>query len=260
MSLPFGLLAFVFFFGACIGSYLNVLILRLPEKRSTTIERSHCPHCKKLIYWYENIPLVSFLFLRGKCSGCETKISFMYPLVELICGVVAVVLLPNALNLNSMSEYLFHFSIFSVFLVIIAIDFKHYIIPNSLNLYLALVFLVHSVFYRPWTHWLMGGLVGSLFPLSVTYGFYLLRGKVGLGGGDIKLYGALGIFLGIQGVFLNLFLSCFLGALFTLFMMSLGKMDRNTPLAFGPYIVVVAFFQIFLPDQFNMVSRFIFPM
>jgi len=248
-----------FIFGACIGSYLNVLIIRLPLKKSTTLERSHCPQCHKLIYWYENIPVISFLILRGRCSGCKKKISIVYPVVEIFIGIISALLLPKQLNLTAFTNYLFYFSVFCSFFIIIIIDLKHHIIPNVVNIYLAALFFVHSFFYTSWGHWLVGGLVGALFPLAVTYMFYLLRGKIGLGGGDIKLYGALGIFLGPLGIFMNLFLSCFLGSIISLALMALGKMNKNTPMAFGPFIVVVAFAQMFFPDQFGLLSRFLFP-
>jgi leader peptidase (prepilin peptidase) / N-methyltransferase len=192
-----------------IGSFLNVLILRIPCGENFVSERSKCTSCGTLIKWYENIPILSYLFLLGKCSKCKAKISLQYPLVEIFIGLVSVFLMPKYFTIEVLGSYLFFFSIFCALFVHFIIDIRHKILPDGINIYLALLFLIYSSINYNYKFWLIGGLIGFLFPLAVTYAFYLLKNKVGLGGGDIKLYGALGIILGPAGILYNIFFSLF---------------------------------------------------
>lgn len=241
---------FVFIFGAIIGSFLNALIYRIPNEISIATPRSRCPHCSKLISWFENIPIVSFLFLRGKCSGCHNPIGIRYPLVELMVGLFSFYFFPKSLDPMLLSKFLLKLSIFSCFVVHFFIDVKHKILPNSVNIYLAIVLLTLAFLEFNWRHIFLGGAIGLLFPLTITWLFYILRGQIGLGGGDIKLYGALGLYLGPVGIIYNLFLSCFVGAFFSLLLIALKKMTKDNPIAFGPFILLVAFAQIFFPREF----------
>lgn len=237
-----------------IGSFLNAVIYRLPRKINIAVPRSHCTKCKKLIYWYENIPVLSYIFLRGKCSKCKEPYSIMYPLIELFIGLVSVALIPNTFSSIGLMYYFLYFSLFCALFCHFVIDIKHQILPDSINIYLAVGFLcIAFLKYSP-TYYLVGALIGFLFPYSVTLAFYYLKGQQGLGGGDIKLYAALGIVLGPVGIINNIFLSCFFGALFSLIMMSIGKMSRNSKLAFGPFIIIVAVFQIYFPALFRQFS------
>ncbi|MCR9203693.1 MAG: prepilin peptidase [Halobacteriovoraceae bacterium] len=242
---------FSFLFGICIGSFLNAVIYRLPKGISLSASRSHCPGCDKLIFWYENIPLISWIFLRGKCSGCSAKISIQYPFIELLVGVFALLVTPMQYSGFQIYYYFFYVSVFATFVAMFFIDLKHKLLPNSLNIYLAIILFSKVVMNKGYDHWLLGAAIGVLFPLGVTYLFYLLKGQVGLGGGDIKLYGALGLYLGPLGVVHNIFLSCFLGALVGGSLIVLKVIDRKTPVPFGPFIIVVAATQIFIPEQFR---------
>ncbi len=243
-----------FIFGIMIGSFLNAVIYRIPNNINIAYPRSHCPKCKKLIYWYENIPILSYIFLRGKCSKCHQSFSILYPAVELFIGLVSIWLMPDVLTNTTLMLYAFYFSVFCALFCHFVIDIKHQILPDSINIYLGLLFLVYAIFFKPPIFYLMGAGLGFLFPYLVTLAFYKLKGQVGLGGGDIKLYTVLGIILGPVGVINNIFLSCFFGAVFSLFMMAIGRMDRKTKLAFGPFIIVVALFQLFFPSQFRIFS------
>jgi leader peptidase (prepilin peptidase)/N-methyltransferase len=248
LSIP-GIFSLVF--GLLIGSFLNALIYRLPRDINIALPRSSCPHCKKIIVWYENIPVLSFLFLKGKCSGCGGRISWRYPAIELLTGLVSFALFPISTEWKLILNYLFYFSVFCVFLSHLLIDLEHQILPDSLNIFLGVVIFSYALYYYHWTYWLIGGLVGFLFPLAVTWGFYLLRGQIGLGGGDIKLFGVLGLYLGPLGVIHNIFFSCFLGSIVGISLILFKKMDKKNPIAFGPYIIIVATIQIFFPDFFS---------
>jgi prepilin signal peptidase PulO-like enzyme (type II secretory pathway) len=249
---------YVFIFGLLIGSFLNVVILRLPEKKDLIFTRSACPTCGSKLRWYHNIPLLSFLFLKGKCGYCEKRISWRYPLIEILTGLIAYWLLPEVINLESLGVFLFFFTLACVFICHFFIDLDHHLLLDSLNLYLLAIILPFALIMYHWSYWLTGGAIGFGAPLLVTWIFYKLRGQVGLGGGDIKLYGILGLYLGPTGVMFTIFLSCFVGAIFGIIMIGLKKMTKDKPMAFGPAILLVAAFQIFFPDLYYQLQRLLF--
>lgn len=251
------MILFFTIFGLLVGSFLNALIYRLPRDINIAFPRSSCTQCNKLIYWYENIPILSYVFLKGKCSGCQSKISVLYPFVEFIVACFAFSIAPKNLEPDSLLNFFFYFSIFCAFLVHFIIDLKHQILPDSITIYMACVFLLLSIFNKPLAFWLIGGLIGLGFPLIVTWIFYKIKGQVGLGGGDIKLYGVLGIYLGPVGIMQNIFLSCFLGAVIGLVMIAFKVMKKENPIPFGPFIIAVGAFQIFSPELFATLISYI---
>lgn len=240
---------YAFIFGCLIGSFLNVVILRLPAGKNLVSERSACPSCGSQLRWYHNIPVISFSFLLGKCGFCGTRISWRYPLIELLTGLISYWLFPDYVNVMSLGIYAFYFSIACIFICHFFIDLDHQLLLDKLNIYLLLIILPFSAFTFHWSHWAVGGLLGFGMPLFVTWLFYKIRGQVGLGGGDIKLFGILGILLGPSGIFLNIFMSCFLGAIIGVTMIAFKKLSKDNPLAFGPAILLTASFQIFFPEQ-----------
>tara|TARA_R110002072_G_scaffold288917_1_gene455550 strand:+ start:237039 stop:237815 length:777 start_codon:yes stop_codon:yes gene_type:complete len=248
-----------FIIGITVGSFLNVLILRLPKGEDVIFDRSHCGSCEKIIHWYENIPLISYIFLRGKCSKCNSRISLQYPMIELITGLFALLIIPKYISSLNALVFIMKLSVFSIFLTIFVIDLRHKIIPNILNILLFVILLLTSVLTFSWQYIVFGIVIGVGFPSIVTWAFYKLKGEIGLGMGDIKLYGALGAYLGPIGIIHNIFLSCFLGSFIVGSMMILGKVGRRTKIAFGPFIVIIAFFQFFYPEYFSqLMSLFIF--
>jgi prepilin signal peptidase PulO-like enzyme (type II secretory pathway) len=245
-------------FGLLVGSFLNVVILRLPANRSLTFERSACPHCGTQLRWYHNVPLVSYLFLKGKCSFCHGHISWRYPLIEILTGLVSYGLFPENLSGESISLYFFFFTVACIFICHFFIDLDHQILPDKLSIYLLLLLLPFAAFNFHWTHWLLGGLFGFCVPLFVTWLFYKVRGQVGLGGGDIKLFGVLGLLLGPMGIFFTIFLSCLVGASVGIFMIATKKITKEKPLPFGPSILLVASFQIFFPQYAYHIQSWFF--
>lgn len=248
---------YVFLFGMIVGSFLNVVILRLPQKKDLVWARSACMNCGAQLKWYHNIPLFSFLALRGKCSFCGARISWRYPLIEVLTGLVAFWLLPASISIESMGYFSFYFVIACVFICHFFIDLDHHLLLDSLNIYLLIAILPFAFIMFPWPYWVIGGAVGFGGPLLVTWIFYKLRGQVGLGGGDIKLYGILGLYLGPQGILLTIFFSCFVGAAIGLLLIGLKKTTKDRPLAFGPYILLIATIQIYFPDFFNKLQSFV---
>lgn len=248
---------FASLFGLLVGSFLNALIYRLPRGINIAFPRSSCTECKKIITWYENIPIISFIFLRGKCSGCGTRISWEYPAIEFTAAAFAFLIAPKTIDSTELLNFFFFFSVFCAFLVHLIVDLKHQILPDSINIYLALLFLLVSLFTQVWTYWFIGGAIGLGFPLLVSWIFYQLKGEVGLGGGDIKLFGALGLYLGPIGIMQNIFLSCFLGALIGIILITTKVIRRENPIPFGPFIIAVAGFQIFAESTFKTLISYI---
>jgi prepilin signal peptidase PulO-like enzyme (type II secretory pathway) len=244
-------LFFIFFAGACVGSYLNVLIHRLPLGSDTVFTRSHCPQCKDPIKWYHNVPLIGYSILMGKCRNCDVQISIRYPIVELIAGLLAVILMPRQIDAISLYYWFLYFSLACAFIVHFFVDLSHKILPDKVNLYIAVLLLSHGVAFSDWKLSLLGGLFGFAVTYGVTWAFYKYSGKVGLGGGDIKLFGALGFYLGPQGIMMNIFLSCFLGAVITLALIAAKKVSRDQAIAFGPFIILTAIYQIYFPIQYS---------
>ena len=250
------MMAILFFiFGAMVGSFLNVLILRLPKEQDVVFKSSHCPKCNNRLRWYMNIPILSFILLRGKCGYCGVKISYQYPLVEFFIGLSAIYFSPKYLTIDTLYLFAFYFTTFAVFFVHFIIDLRHKILPDSLNLYLLAIFSTYAFFHYSIGYSLFGFFIGLLFPLSVAYAFYKLKGVEGLGGGDIKLFAVLGVVLGPAGILQNLFLSCLVGSIIGVLLIALKKASKNTGIPFGPSIIFVASFQIFFPKMFEHFTR-----
>lgn len=252
---------FIFILGALIGSFLNVVIHRMPRDLSVVRPRSSCTNCGHMIKWHENIPVISFLLLKGRCGQCDASISWRYPLIELLTGVIALLLFPSDIPLTQLGHleifnFVVKFSIAAVFLAHFLIDIEHQILPDKLNLYLLAVALPYAIISFPFTHWLVGGLLGFFGPYLVTLAFYKLRGQIGLGGGDIKLFGILGVLLGPVGVMNTIFMSSLVGSLVGIGLIVFKKMKKDTALAFGPYIIIVAAIQIFFPQVFATINPF----
>ena len=245
-------------FGLLIGSFLNVVILRLPAEKDLVKARSACPKCGTQLKWWHNIPVFSYIFLRGKCAFCGERISWRYPLIEIFTGLVAFWLMPKSFSMGSIGLFVFYFTVACVFICHFVIDLEHHLLLDKLNIYLLALFLAFSVFTFHWSYWLIGGLIGFGMPLLVTWLFYKLRGQVGLGGGDIKLFGILGIYLGPTGVMFTIFFSCFVGAILGLLLISMKKLSREKPMAFGPSILLVAAFQIFFPQLAHRLQSLFF--
>lgn len=245
-------------FGLLIGSFLNVIIYRLPRLMNITWVRSSCTRCGKTILWYENIPVVSYLFLLGKCSVCKNSIPLRYPIVELVTGLAAWFLAPESMDGLTLGYFLFYFAVFCSLLALFVIDLQHQILPDGLNLFLALCFALYAYFHYPWTYPVLGGLIGYCLPYFITWLFYVWRGVIGLGGGDIKLFGALGLYLGPAGVIHNMVFSCGLGAILGGGLLLCRIIKRDQPIPFGPFIIIIAMVQIYFPQYFHKIMTYIF--
>jgi len=235
---------FAFVFGMVVGSFLNVCICRMPKNESIVSPPSHCPHCSYQIRWYDNIPLVSYLLLRGKCRGCGAHISLQYPLVELINGVLTLLLF---LRFGPTLAFAALFLFCSALVVITFIDIEHQIIPDEISLPGIAVGFVLSFFLKghTWLNSLLGILLGGGSLLLVAYTYQLLTGKEGMGGGDIKLLAMMGAFLGWKAVPFIIFASSLVGSLIGVSIMLLQKKDAKLAIPFGPYLAFAAVLYIF---------------
>lgn len=227
-------------FGLAVGSFLNVVIYRLPRKMKFIMERSICPNCANRLKWYHNIPLLSFLFLRGKCAFCQARISLRYPLVELLCGLFFVYLYWQYGASFTMASY----AVLAVMLLVIFfIDLDHQIIPDVVSLPgigigLAFSLLPEGIGILPaLTGMLVGG--GSLYAIALL-GDWLFK-KESMGGGDIKMAAMLGAFLGWQKVLFVFMASAVIGLVVSVVVMFFSSRVRETRMIpFGPFLALAA--------------------
>jgi leader peptidase (prepilin peptidase)/N-methyltransferase len=234
---------FIFAVGAVIGSFLNVCIYRIPIGQSIVSPGSRCPACQAPIHPLDNIPILSYLFLLGRCRRCRGPIHWRYPLVEALNGG-GYLLVVWQFGLTWAA--LIYAAFYSALLVITFIDLDHQIIPDVIT-YPGIVIGLATGYFLPVGLWgsLIGGLVGfGLFYLVAELSFRILK-QEGMGGGDIKLIAMVGAFLGWQKVLLTIFLASFAGALVGLAFMLAKGWGRRTPIPFGPFLAFGALLALF---------------
>ncbi len=235
MTLP---LIFLGVLGLVIGSFLNVCIYRLPRRESLNWPGSHCTSCNRALAWWENVPVASWVALRGRCRGCADPISAMYPIVEITTGAVFVA----AYLLFGLTPLLAARLLFAcAMIVLFAIDLRHRILPNAITLPGVVVGLLLSLALPPgWLASLIGVLAGGgvLFALGEAY--YRLRGIEGLGMGDVKMLAMIGAFLGWRLMLVTLILASFAGSFVGVAMMASGKGTMQAALPFGTFLAVGA--------------------
>ena len=240
---------FVFILGACIGSFLNVCIYRIPANKSIVTPGSYCPNCNQNIPFYYNIPILSYLFLMGRCKFCNHPISIRYLLIEALTGIFALLLF-HKFGFTPAMAYWFVF--ISVLITLSFIDIDHQIIPDIISLPGILIF--SSSFYVLPEITIKDTLLGifagggSLYAVALFY--YLLRKQEGMGGGDIKLLAMIGAATGIKGVIFTIFAGSLFGTLFGILIMGYTKIaDTKLRIPFGPFLSFGAILYIFLGQQ-----------
>ena len=253
LFLPAGVLTALFFvLGSFFGSFANVLIYRIQkEEKLNLFKRSYCPHCHYKIPFYLNVPLFSWFFLRGSCANCSKKISFRYPLVEFMLALAFSLLF---LSLG-WKWFLLEALIFSFLLIVSSmIDWDQMILPDSFTLS-GIVLGLAGAFLNPERAFIdsfFGVLVGGGGLLLVSYLYYLIRKREGLGGGDIKMMAWIGAVLGWESLFFVLMSSCLLGTLIGLIIiLQSNKKILETAFPFGPYLALSAFSYILLRESFS---------
>lgn len=249
----------IFILGLAVGSFLNVVIVRYPEmlkrlwrkeceeflsRENKSAEpfnlshpASHCPHCKKLLRWFHNIPLVSYFFLKGKCAYCEEKISALYPFVELLTAILSLVIAMYYHLSGQMVAALF----FTWMLIVMSfIDMKEQIIPDDCNyllLWTGLLLSLTNSFATP-IQSILGAAMGYISLWIMAKLFYLIRKKEGMGHGDFKLFAALGAWFGWQALPAILMIAVITCLITTLIVFLIKKMKFDTPIPFGPFLAI----------------------
>jgi len=246
---------FVFLLGAILGSFLNVCICRLPKRESILSPPSYCPHCREPIKFYDNIPILSYLLLRGKCRQCKGHISFRYPVVEVLSGLICLALfIKYGLTLQSLL-----FLLFTAALIIITfIDLDYQIIPDIISIP-GIFSGIGASFFIPIMSWLesiFGILIGGGFLLLVAIGYKWLTGREGMGGGDIKLLAMVGAWLGWKAIPFVLFSSSLIGVLIGGGSVLITKRGARTKIPFGPFLSLASIIYVFFgPELINWYIR-----
>ncbi len=229
-------LIFAALFGAIVGSFLNVVIFRLPEENASVVfPASHCPKCKTDLSWYENIPVISYLVQRGKCRHCKSPVSLQYPAVEIITSVLTLALVHKfGITIDCLGYFFF----VAALVVIIFIDLHHQIIPDVISLPGTLLGFLFSFINSSvnWIDSLIGLLVGGGVLYLVAFLYFAIRKVDGMGGGDIKLLAMIGAFLGWQSLPFVIFTSSFTGAVVGMIFLAVQKKDSQTRIPFGPFL------------------------
>ena len=242
-------------FGLCLGSFLNVCIARMPQDKSVVRPPSHCPSCRTDIAWYDNIPVLSWLLLRGRCRVCASPISRVYPLVELLTGLLIwcvwrdVIGAATIVSLGHAVTFLYY-SIFVMMLVgLTFIDVRYHIIPDEFSIYAVPIGVAGAWAVQQaggsahitWQYSVVGALVGGGFLAAIAGTFWLIRREEGMGMGDIKLLAMIGSFLGaFPALLVVLILSSVIGSVVGITMILMRGRSMRMAVPFGPFLALGA--------------------
>ncbi|MBO9128470.1 A24 family peptidase [Bacillus sp. 165] len=224
--------AYIFIVGTALGSFYNVVALRVSVRKSIVTPRSSCLSCGHVLTVLELIPVLSYLMLRGRCKQCGTKISSIYPVFELLTGLLLVL---SVIVVGWSLEIIIAWTLVSLFMIIVVSDLLYMLIPNSILLFFSGLFFFEKLFL-PFNSWW-----DSVIGLTAGFGILSLIAIVsrgGMGGGDIKLFALLGFVLGWKIVMMSLILSLFFGSLFGVIGLLTGHVKKREPMPFGPYIML----------------------
>ena len=245
----FYLIAF-FIFGTVIGSFLNVVIYRLPREKSLISPPSSCPNCGHKIKWYENIPIISYIFLKGKCSKCKYPISPRYPFVEFITGVLYSL---TYLKFGISIDLIFSLIFVSLVIALTFIDFDFKIIPDEINLIGFISGIIYSFLRQDFSvvDALIGAVVGAGFLWLIAFLYLKYRGIEGLGMGDVKLLAFFGTYFGWFGSLFIIFFGSLVGAVIGILSAYLSKAeDKSTyEIPFGPFLSLAAVIYLFFGES-----------
>lgn len=251
----------IFIFGLCVGSFLNCVIYRLQTNEKIGMSRSHCVNCGHVLHWYDLIPLLSFLVLRGKCRYCGKPISIQYPLVEIATGVLFLFLIfplvGQAGNFQNFAEIIYLLIISCFLIVIFVYDLKHYLILDKViypAIGIALAYQIINFQTNSLLYALFAALLASGFFASIVFAS---RGKY-MGAGDIKLGFLMGLLLSFPQILTGLFLAFLFGAIIGIGMIILKKKTLKSEVPFGPFLVAGTFIAMFWGEQIlNWYLRFL---
>lgn len=233
--------------GLCVGSFLNVCIYRLPRGESLVSPPSRCPRCGKRLRWFDNIPVLSWVLLRGRCGQCRAPISVQYPLIEIVTALVWLLvawMTPPGWLLAS------RLVLATALIVLFMIDFEHQLLPNAITLPGIVIGVAFSVVAPPGpVDSLIGIGVGGGVLYAIAAGYYLVRKEEGMGMGDVKMLAMVGAFLGWRAVLLTLVLSSFAGAVLGVFIMAWHRGDLRYALPFGTFLAIASLVAMLAGEQ-----------
>jgi len=242
-------IALALVFGSVIGSFLNVCIYRIPQNIAIARPRSYCPKCSKPIRALDNIPIISFVMLKGRCRNCDKKIRLQDPAVELLTALLTMAVV---WKFDFTILTIFYLSLIYILITISFIDLEHMIIPDGLVLAAALLGLMALIFNILPISW-MESVYGALLYGGVLAGVGYMGKRVykmdALGGGDVKLAGVLGLYLGWEMSMISLLLAFLVAALFVVVGLSVGRLSRKQLIPFGPFLALGAIMTIFWGEQ-----------
>jgi leader peptidase (prepilin peptidase)/N-methyltransferase len=234
-----------FLFGLMVGSFANVCISRLPKRQSVVFPASHCPKCNKPIHVTDNIPLISYILLKGQCRNCKEKISLIYPAIELVTGLLMAAVF---YRFGFSVECLIYAIVVPALVIITVIDIEHQIIPDVITLPgIPFCLIAGSYMNSMWDSFLGLLLGGGMFWL-LAEGYWRLRGKVGMGGGDIKYIAAAGALVGWVQVLFIIFAGALAGGIFGGIGMGFKKLNFLSRIPFGPFLALATLISIFFGD------------
>lgn len=239
----FGMMLF-FILGTVFGSFFNVVGLRLPKNIPFHNDRSYCPNCQKQLRWFELIPVFSYIIQQGKCRHCKQRIAKLYPLIELLTGsLFAFTFWQIGLNIELLTALL----LVSLAMILVVTDLTYMLIPNKILLFFLPFFIILRIIspLDPWYDAIIGGVVGYVLIMII-----ILVSKGGMGAGDMKLLGVLGIVLGWKLTLLAFFIGTFAGALIGGLLMVTKRLKRGEPMPFGPYLLFGAIVSYFFGEHF----------
>ena len=223
-----------FLFGVIFGSFLNVIIYRIPNGLSIVSPRSFCIHCNNKISFFRNIPIISYILLRGKCNNCKEKISFSYPIVEFITGIIFII----GLNKFQIPESLVFILVTSLLLSISIIDYKHFIIPYQISISILLILMPYVIFYSNTSYHIYGMIIGLSYLLLIFILTWLITKKQAIGYGDIQLIILLGLWLGPLKILITIFLSACIGILYWGLLSIINGYTKHKKLPFGTFLSI----------------------
>lgn len=242
MKLEMAYTIFIFLFGLIFGSFYNVVGLRVPQKESIVHPPSHCPKCQRRLTVLDLVPVLSYVFLGGKCRSCGNKISWVYPFIELMTGVLFAF---AYWRLGWGIELIVAFFFISLLVIIVVSDLAYMLIPDKVLIFFLPLLAIGRVL-SPLTPW-WDSLVGAVVGFGILYIIAVLSNG-GMGGGDIKLFFLIGLVLGTIDTLLTLFLAAVIGMIVGITVLSKNKQGRKTPIPFGPSIALAAVIVYFYGD------------
>ena len=243
--------------GLIVGSFLNVCIVRLPKQKDNIYRESRCPQCKNKIYWYYNIPLISYLILGGRCKKCKKKISIQYPIVEGLTALTFYICYENfGISLNLLFSLIF----FSSLIVIFFTDLNYFLIFDIITLPLAVLGVVISIFeinpfFNDIFNSVFGAIIGYLIICLIRWVYFKIKKVEGMGLGDAKLFLVIGAWLGLNSLLFILFVSSLLGSIYGIGYILFHKKNKNVKLAYGCFIILaVVLYQFFQEQFYNFIN------